>query len=59
MEGEAPVWDACASESSRGTHVLARTCTALLRTQSVGACPQDVWQESNWENLQVTDRFLL
>ena len=55
MEGEAPVWDACASESSRGTHVLARTCTALLRTQSVGACPQDVWQESNWENLQVTD----
>ena len=49
------MWDACASELSRGTRVLSRTCTALLRTQSVSARPQDVWQESNWENLQVSD----
>ena len=46
----------CAHQNYQGeTHVLSRTCTAWLRTQSVSARPQDVWQESNWENLQVID----
>ena len=34
-KGKPYVWDAYASKLSRGTHVISRTWTALLRIQSV------------------------
>ena len=34
-KGKPYVWDAYASKLSRGMHVISRTCTALLKIQSV------------------------